>query len=84
MFIIFKIGNLVDILEQIHANLLTIDTNLFYDIIEKDYFCKLHGEVILIGARFQVAHYRGAYAERRNQEAGKDEVCRFSWLWIHQ
>lgn len=46
------------------------DTNLFDDIVEEDYFCKLHGEVILIGAWLQVAHHRGSYAERRDQKAG--------------
>lgn len=58
--------------------------NLFDDIVEEDYLCELHGEVVLVGARLQVADHRGAYAERRHQEACEDEVGRFACLRVHQ
>lgn len=60
------------------------DTNLFNDIVEEDYLCELHGEVILVGAWLQVADHGGSYAERRHQEAGEDEVGRFPCLGVHQ
>lgn len=58
--------------------------NLFDDIIEEDDLGELHGEVVLVGARLQVADHRGSYAERRHQEAGEDEVGRFACLGVHQ
>lgn len=60
------------------------DANLFNDIVEKDYLCELHGEVVFVGARLQVADHRGSYTKRRHEEAGEDEVCRFPCLRIHQ
>lgn len=60
------------------------NTNLFDDIVEEDYLRQLHGEVIFIGARLQVADHRRSDAERRNEEAGDDEVCGFACFRVHQ
>lgn len=57
--------------------------DLFDDVVEENNLCELHGEVVLVGARLQVADHRRTYAERRHQEAGEDEICRGPCLRVH-
>lgn len=57
--------------------------DLFDDVVEEDNLCEFHGEVVLVGARLQVADHRRTYAERRHQEAGEDEICRGPRLRVH-
>lgn len=58
--------------------------DLFDDIVEEYDLGELHGEVVLVGARLQVADHRGSYAEGRHQEAGEEEVGGGARLRVHQ
>lgn len=58
--------------------------DLFDDVVEENNLREFHGEVVLVGARLQVADHRRTYAERRHQEAGEDEICRGPCLRVHE
>lgn len=58
--------------------------DLFDHIIEENDLSELHGEVVLIGARLQVADHGRSYAQGRHQEAGKEEVRGGARLRVHQ
>lgn len=62
----------------------TGSAHLLDDIIEKDDFRQLHGQIVLIGSWFKVAHDRRADTQGRDQKACEDEVSRFAWFLIHQ
>lgn len=58
--------------------------DLFDDVVEENNLREFHGEVVLVGARLQVADHRRPYTERRHKEAGEDEICRGPCLGVHQ
>ena len=59
-------------------------TDLLDDVVEEDDLRELHGEVVLVGARLEVADDRGADAERGHQQARQQEVGGMARLGVHQ
>lgn len=49
-------------------------THLFYHIIEENDLCQFHCQIVLIGARLQIAHDRGSDTQRRHQESCQDQI----------
>lgn len=70
--------------EALNECVATAGPDLFDDIVEEYDLGELHGEVVLVGARLEVADHGGSYAEGRHQEAGEEEVGGGARLWVHQ
>lgn len=79
-----SISNVCCLCGELHSHASDAGPYLFDDIIEENDLSELHSEIVLVGARLQVADHRRSNAEGRHQEAGEEEVGRGACLRVHQ